>query len=103
MGKATADLQVQVCYAKPEIALLRDLSVPPGTTLQQAIMHSGILREMPEIDLLICRVGIYAKLKTLETVLRDGDRIEIYRPLIADPKESRRRRADRKTAAHSGE
>ena len=98
MGKTVGhvQLQVQVCYVKPEIALLRDVSVPLGSTLLAAIMHSGILRDMPEIDLLTCRVGIYAKLKTLETVLRDRDRIEIYRPLIADPKESRRRRADRK-------
>ncbi|MEO8599755.1 MAG: RnfH family protein [bacterium] len=88
-------LQVQVCYAKPEIQLLRDLSVPPGTSLQAAIVQSGILDDMPEIDLMSCRVGIYAKLKTLDAILRDGDRIEIYRPLIADPKESRRRRADK--------
>ncbi|NMM28075.1 MAG: RnfH family protein [Glaciimonas sp.] len=96
MDRPAEDMHVQVCYAKPGIQLLRDVSVLPGTNLQAAIMQSGILRDMPEIDLLTCRVGIYAKLKTLETILRDGDRIEIYRPLIADPKESRRRRADRK-------
>lgn len=95
MDKAAENVQVQVCYAKPEIQLLRDISVPRGTTLQEAIVRSGILRDMPEIDLLTCHVGIYAKLKTLETILRDGDRIEIYRPLIADPKESRRRRANK--------
>lgn len=95
MDKAAENVQVQVCYAKPEIQLLRDISVPRGTTLQEAIVRSGILRDMPEIDLLTCRVGIYAKLQTLETILRDGDRIEIYRPLIADPKESRRRRANK--------
>ncbi|NMM39250.1 MAG: RnfH family protein [Glaciimonas sp.] len=96
MDKAAENVQVQVCYAESEIQLLRDVSVPQGTNLQAAIMQSGILRDMPEIDLLACRVGIYAKLKTLETILRNGDRVEIYRPLIADPKESRRRRADRK-------
>lgn len=101
MDKAAGNLQVQVCYAKPEIQLLRDVSVPPGTTLQAAIVQSGILDDMPEIDLSTCRVGIYAKLKTLEAILRDGDRIEIYRPLIADPKESRRRRADIKSTANS--
>lgn len=98
MDKAAGNLQVQVCYAKPGIVHLRDVSVPPGTTLQAAIVQSGILSDMPEIDITTCRVGIYAKLKTLETILKDGDRIEIYRPLIADPKESRRRRADIKAA-----
>ncbi|WP_025915445.1 RnfH family protein [Herminiimonas sp. CN] len=101
MDKATGKLQVQVCFAKPDSVLLRDVLVPPGSTLQAAIEHSGILSEMPEIDLSACQVGIYAKLKTLETILRDGDRIEIYRPLIADPKESRRRRADRKSGLSS--
>lgn len=101
MDKAAGNLRVQVCYAKPGIQLLRDVSVPPGTTLQAAIVQSGILDDMPEIDLSTCRVGIYAKLKTLEAILRDGDRIEIYRPLIADPKESRRRRADTKSIANS--
>ncbi|MEO6354053.1 MAG: RnfH family protein [Burkholderiaceae bacterium] len=98
MDKAAGNLQVQVCYAKPGIVHLRDVSVLPGTTLQAAIVQSGILSDMPEIDITTCRVGIYAKLKTLETILKDGDRIEIYRPLIADPKESRRRRAGIKSA-----
>lgn len=89
-------LHVQVCYAKPEIQSLYDVSVPLGATVQTAILRSGILHDLPEIDLQHCRVGIYARLKTLETTLRDGDRIEIYRSLIADPKESRRLRADRK-------
>lgn len=97
MDKASGNVRVQVCYAKPDIVLLRDVSLPAGSTVQAAIVQSGILDDMQEIDLLTCRVGIYAKLKSLETILRDGDRVEIYRPLIADPKESRRRRADRKT------
>lgn len=100
MDKSSDSIRVQVCYAKPEIQRLYDVSVPRGTTLQAAIEQSGILGDMPEIDLLTCRVGIYAKLKTLETILRDDDRIEIYRPLIADPKESRRLRADRKSSAN---
>lgn len=88
-----ADIRVQVCYARPEVQFLRELSVPAGTILQSAIEQSGVLREAPEIDLAVFRTGIYGKLKTLDTVLREHDRIEIYRPLIADPKESRRRRA----------
>lgn len=86
-------VRVQVCYAKPERQFLRELHVSPGCTLRTAIEQSGIIGDAPEIDLTVFRVGIYGKLKTLDTPLREHDRIEIYRPLIADPKESRRRRA----------
>ncbi|MBV8622247.1 MAG: RnfH family protein [Herbaspirillum sp.] len=86
-------LQVQICYAAPNLQILRDLEVAPGCTIQQAIIASGLAREQPDIDLSVCKVGIFGKVKPLETVLRDRDRIEIYRPLIADPKQSRRRRA----------
>ncbi|MDB5773883.1 MAG: rnfH [Herbaspirillum sp.] len=91
-----ADLHIQICYAEPDFHLLRDLTVAEGTTLQQAIMQSGVLREVTAIDLTACKVGIYGKLKTPDTVLREHDRIEIYRPLIADPKDSRRLRAESK-------
>ena len=92
----TPSLHVQVCYAKPDQQWLQALTVPEGTTLEQAIRQSGVLLAMPEIDLATCRVGVYSKIKSLDSVLREGDRIEIYRPLIADPKESRRRRALKK-------
>ena len=91
-----ADIRVQVCYATPQRQILRDLTVARGCTVQQAIEQSGVLRDAPEIDLSSCRVGIYNKLKALDTMLREFDRIEIYRPLIADPKESRRKRAEKK-------
>jgi uncharacterized protein len=93
MASPASELHVQVCYARPNAPVVHDLTVPQGTVLQDAIKQSGILEEIPEIDLAICRVGIYGKLKALDTVLREGDRIEIYWPLVADPKESRRRRA----------
>ena len=64
-----------------------------GTTIGQAIEISGILQDAPEINLATMPVGIYNKKKTLDTVLRARDRVEIYRPLIADPKDARRRRA----------
>jgi putative ubiquitin-RnfH superfamily antitoxin RatB of RatAB toxin-antitoxin module len=86
-------IHVQVCYARPERQFLLELDVAPGTTIQQAIAQSGIVGQAPEIDISVLRVGIYGKLKTLDTVLREHDRVEIYRPLIADPKETRRRRA----------
>lgn len=88
-----ADIRVQVCYARPDRQFLLELNVPDGTTLQAAIEQSGLLAQAPEIDLQRCKVGLHGKTKPFDTVLREHDRVEIYRPLIADPKESRRRRA----------
>lgn len=89
-------LQVTVCYASARTEFLRPLQVAPGTTIGAAIEMSGVLEAYPEINLSTQPVGIYAKKKTLDTVLRERDRIEIYRPLVADPKDSRRRRAAKK-------
>mgnify|MGYP000666229172 CR=1 FL=1 len=91
-----AEIHVQVCYARPDVQFLRDLIVPFGSTLHEAIHCSGVLACIPDIDLSVCRVGIYGKLKELDTVLREDDRVEIYRSLVADPKDSRRQRADKK-------
>jgi putative ubiquitin-RnfH superfamily antitoxin RatB of RatAB toxin-antitoxin module len=96
MADSEPALNIQVCYAGHGGVFLRDLSVPAGTTVHQAIRQSGVIEAAPEIDLTVWRVGIYGKLKQLDAVLRDNDRIEIYRPLLADPKEARRTRADRK-------
>jgi len=92
-------LNVEVCYASDAAQFLRALRVPAGTTIEQAIALSGVLQEVPAIDLALMQVGIYAKKKTLDTVLRERDRIEIYRPLVADPKESRRKRAAKREGA----
>ncbi|MFC5478828.1 RnfH family protein [Massilia suwonensis] len=89
---------VVICYARPQQEFLQPLQVAPGTTIGQAIEASGVLAAFPEINLVTQPVGIFAKKKTLETVLRANDRIEIYRPLIADPKDSRRKRAAKKEA-----
>lgn len=91
-----AEMQVYVTYAKPQEEFIRPLRVASGTTVGQAIEQSGVLASFPEINLVTQPVGIYGKKKTLETVLRDRDRIEIYRPLVADPKDSRRKRAAKK-------
>ena len=88
---------IQLCYALPEQAVVIDLDIEFGYTLEQAIAKSGLLTQFPEIDLTQNKIGIYGKLKPLDTIARDGDRIEIYRPLRADPMESRRRRAQHKT------
>ncbi|TXF11139.1 RnfH family protein [Pelomicrobium methylotrophicum] len=89
----SGELTVEVVYALPAIQRLKQLTVPPGTTVQQAIELSGILQDFPEIDLAKNKVGVFGKLTRLDAPLRDRDRIEIYRPLLADPKEVRRRRA----------
>ena len=93
---AEATIEVQVCYALPDSSFLRSLSVPAGTTIGQAVAQSGLLQAIPGIDLAINMVGIYGKRKPLDAVLRQHDRVEVYRPLQADPKEARRRRAGNK-------
>jgi putative ubiquitin-RnfH superfamily antitoxin RatB of RatAB toxin-antitoxin module len=89
-------LQVYVAYATPQDEFIHPMRVAPGTTIGQAIEASGVLARFPEINLVTQPVGIYSKKKTLETVLRERDRVEIYRPLVADPKDSRRKRAAKK-------
>ncbi|WP_229422135.1 RnfH family protein [Massilia aquatica] len=89
-------IAVQVCYATPLREYLQELTVEQGCTIEQAIRQSGVLEAIPGIDLALQPVGLYGKKKPLDTVLRARDRIEIYRPLVADPKESRRKRADKK-------
>jgi putative ubiquitin-RnfH superfamily antitoxin RatB of RatAB toxin-antitoxin module len=96
-----ASFNVQVCYASVQQEHIVDLVVTEGTTILQAILQSGLLRDAPDVDVSVCKVGIYGKLKPMDTVLRTHDRIEIYRPLIADPKDARHRRvkAERKSRA----
>ena len=86
-------IHVEVVYARPERQEIANLSLPTGSTAGQAIEASGLLKKYPEIDLTRNKLGIYAKLAKPDTVLRDRDRVEIYRPLIADPKEVRKQRA----------
>lgn len=85
--------RVEVAYATPRCQEVVELPVHPGTTIEQAIRASGMLERFPEIDLSQHRVGIFGELADLHDPVHDGDRIEIYRPLLADPKEVRRRRA----------
>jgi hypothetical protein len=85
---------IEVVYALPQQQVVLPMRVMPGTTVQQAIETSGLLAKFSEIDLSSNKVGIYGKLTKLDAVVRERDRIEIYRPLIADPKEVRRKRAE---------
>jgi putative ubiquitin-RnfH superfamily antitoxin RatB of RatAB toxin-antitoxin module len=86
-------IAVEVAYAKADEQLILKLEVAPGTTLKQAVEQSGILERFPEIDPAQLKAGVFGKLKKLDQTLREGDRIEIYRPLIADPKQVRKQRA----------
>ncbi|MCX7149385.1 MAG: RnfH family protein [Rhodocyclales bacterium] len=86
-------IHVEVVYARLERQEVASISLPAGSTVGQAIDASGLLAKHPEIDLAINKLGIYAKLARVDTALRDRDRVEIYRPLIADPKEVRKQRA----------
>ncbi len=86
---------MEVVYALPAKQVVLPLQVAPDTTVSQAIEMSGILQQFPEIDLAGAnKVGIFGKQVKLDAVVHDQDRIEIYRPLIADPKEIRRKRAE---------
>ena len=84
---------VEVAYAIANKQSLISIEVENGTTLKEAVLASGILDTYKEIDLYKDRVGIFSKFATLETILREKDRVEIYRPLIADPKKVRKERA----------
>jgi putative ubiquitin-RnfH superfamily antitoxin RatB of RatAB toxin-antitoxin module len=87
-------INIELVYALPHEQTLLQLEVPAGTTLAEGIRLSGILNKHPEIDLDKSKFGIFGKLSKADVVLREKDRIEIYRPLIADPKEVRRKRAE---------
>ncbi len=93
---------VEVAYALENKQTLLSLEVEQGTTLEQAIVQSGILSDYPQIDLSKDKVGIFSKFAKLDTVLREKDRVEIYRPLIADPKAVRKQRAAQGKEMRSG-
>jgi len=88
-------VSVEVAFALPQRQTLLSLSVPAGSTVQQVIEKSGILTSYPEIKLDLNKVGIWSRTVKLDELVKQGDRIEIYRPLIADPKDMRRRRAEK--------
>ena len=85
-------MQVEVCYLAPGIQDCRTLQLPSGSTLEEAVHASGLLTQQGAIDLKQHKVGIWNKVVSLQTVLREQDRVEIYRPLTADPKLIRRQR-----------
>jgi putative ubiquitin-RnfH superfamily antitoxin RatB of RatAB toxin-antitoxin module len=86
-------LNIEVCYAQSGKQEVVRVKLPGGATLQQALDASGLPGKYPEIDVKTNKFGIWNKLSKLDSALRDQDRVEIYRPLIADPKEVRKQRA----------
>ncbi|MGD9355834.1 MAG: RnfH family protein [Chromatiales bacterium] len=90
---ASDTIMIEVAYAKPERQLILQLEAEPGITAKEAVIRSGILDEFPDIDIETAKLGIFGKAAPAGTVLNPMDRVEIYRPLIADPKEARKKRA----------
>ena len=88
-----AEIRIEVAYATPEKQLIIALDTDDGTTVSQAIERSGIHDQFPGMEVDPARIGIFGRKATMEQVLRDGDRVESYRPRISDPKEARRKRA----------
>lgn len=85
-------MQIAVAYSDPANQMWMRIDVPDDVTVEQAIIKSGILKQFPGIDLTEQKVGVFGKVVDLDDALKPGDRIEIYRPIIADPKTVPRRR-----------
>ncbi|HXW65279.1 MAG TPA: RnfH family protein [Burkholderiaceae bacterium] len=99
MAKSLTDpIRVTVVYAQPQRQWLQPVELPSGATVQLAIERSGLLQAIPELRLEAIEVGIFHRRCGLDAPLRDGDRVELYRPLRLDPKEARRLRAARNKA-----
>jgi putative ubiquitin-RnfH superfamily antitoxin RatB of RatAB toxin-antitoxin module len=96
------DLMVEVAYALPQQQIIIPVKMNEGATAEDAIKASGILDKFPEIDLSVNKIGVFGKLTKLDSMLRHLDRVEIYRALIADPKEVRRQRAAEGKAMKKG-
>jgi putative ubiquitin-RnfH superfamily antitoxin RatB of RatAB toxin-antitoxin module len=95
-------MKIAIAYAVPGRQVLMSHDVPEGTTIQTAIESSGILEQLPQVDLQKNKVGIYGKAKPLDTVLAAGDRIEIYFPVTVDPKSlPKRKPAEKKAPAEA--
>ncbi len=89
------NILVEVAYATADRQQINKLLVKKGTTAKEAVIKSDIIKIFPEIDLDNLELGIFSKKTSLDTELKEKDRVEIYRPLLADPKESRKKRASK--------
>ena len=88
-------INIEVVFALPTTATCLSIEVQPGCTAEQAVIQSGIIEKCPEIDANALTLGVWNRIVKANYELKDGDRIEIYRPLIADPKDARRKRAEK--------
>lgn len=79
-------MKIGIAYALPHRQAWFDVELPGGATIKDAIERSGVIKQFPEIDLEKNKVGVFGKVAKLDAVLNDGDRVEIYRPIICDPK-----------------
>ncbi len=95
MNFMTALIEIQVVFADTLEQIMIDLQVEAGTTVESAVEQSGIRARMTHIDLRLLTYGIWNQARSGQDIVSDGDRIELYRPLEVDPKEARRRRAER--------
>jgi putative ubiquitin-RnfH superfamily antitoxin RatB of RatAB toxin-antitoxin module len=92
---AADKITIEVVYGVPHKQKILTISIDEGATVEQGIIDSGIVKLFPEIDLAINKVGVWNRTVKLSEILEDLDRIEVYRPLIADPKDVRKRRAEK--------
>lgn len=88
-------LKVEVAWATPERQVVLRVALPAGATVEQAVRRSGILEVCPDAEFDPQRLGIYGRKVTPDETVRDGDRVELYRPLIADPRDARRARVEK--------
>lgn len=86
-------IEIEVACATPRRQAVVSLSVPEGCTVGEAVARSGLWQEFPELDPGLCKMGVFGSLRKPEDPVAAGDRVEIYRPLLADPKQARRQRA----------
>lgn len=96
-------IEVEVSYARPDVQVIIPVKAHAEATIEEVIRQSGVLEQFPDIDLSVNKVGVFGKLSKLGARLQPGDRVEIYRPLIADPKESRRQRVAEGKEGHKAE
>ncbi|WP_287496781.1 RnfH family protein [Pandoraea sp. CB10b_02] len=89
------EMKVEVCYALPAEQTIVVLELPEGATVGDAIERSGLLLRYPELDLARVKTGVFGKVRALDALVEAGDRVEIYRPLKADPKVARQRRVEK--------
>ncbi len=95
-------MNIKVVYAKPERAVVLSVDLPEGATVRDALEKSGILTRCPDIDLAANKVGVWGKVAELDAVLEPDSRVEVYRPIICDPKTVKRRAKPEGAAAGEG-